>query len=59
VRFRRGGLFATNSNLWEIDDIAFTGITNNPFPAVVADRGRCRGRVLPAGTPGGTTAKKR
>jgi len=59
VRFRRGGLFTTGSNLWEIDDVAFTGITNKPFPVVVADRGRCRGRVIPVGTFGGATVRKR
>ena len=60
VRFRRGLLFTTVQNLWEIDDVAFAGIANTPFPALVADRGRCRGRSLPVGTLGGpTTVKKR
>jgi large repetitive protein len=59
VRFRRALEFATGSNLWEIDDISFAGITNTPFPALVADRGRCRGRTIPVGSTGGTTVKKR
>jgi hypothetical protein len=60
VRFRRGMEFTESSHFWEIDDIAFTGITNTPFPALVADRGRCRGRTVPVGsTPGGTIVKKR
>ena len=58
VRFRRGIEFADFPNFWEIDDIAFTGITNTPFPALVADRGRCQGRHLPVGTSGGTVVKK-
>ena len=60
VRFRRGLEFTSPSNFWEIDDIAFTGITNTPFPAFVADRGRCRERTIPVGTTGGgTTVRKR
>jgi hypothetical protein len=51
VRFRRGAEFADSSNFWEIDDVAFTGITNTPFPSLLADRGRCRGRAVPVGAP--------
>src|ERR1035437_2878596 len=58
ARFRRGIEFADFPNFWEIDDIAFTGITNTPFPALVADRGRCQGRHLAVGTSGGTVVKK-
>jgi hypothetical protein len=28
---------------WEIDNLAVQGITNLPFPALVADQGQCRG----------------
>ncbi len=60
VRFRRGMEFTDSASLWEIDDVAFTGITNTPFPAFVADRGRCRGKTIPIGTTGGgTTVRKR
>jgi hypothetical protein len=59
VRFRHGVEFAVLSNFWEIDDVAFTGITNTPFPALVSDRGRCRGRNQPVGTSGGAVVKNR
>jgi hypothetical protein len=29
---------------WEIDSIAFSGITNTPFPSLIADRGQCVNR---------------
>ena len=51
VRFRRAAEFADSANFWEIDDVAFTGITNTPFPSLLADRGRCRGRAVPVGAP--------
>jgi hypothetical protein len=51
VRFRRAAELLDSRNFWEIDDVAFTGITNTPFPSLVPDRGRCRGRTLPVGTP--------
>jgi large repetitive protein len=60
MRFRRGMEGDFPENFWEIDDIALTGITNTPFPALVADRGRCRGRTIPVGSPpGGTSVRKR
>ncbi len=59
VRFRRGIEFTDYPNFWEIDDMAFTGITNTPFPALVADRGRCRGRTVPVGTTGGGTSVRK
>ena len=31
---------------WEVDDIAFTGITNTPFPQVVADAQACAGGAV-------------
>jgi len=51
VRFRRAAELLDSRNFWEVDDIAFTGIANTPFPSLVSDRGRCRGRTLPVGTP--------
>ena len=45
--------FATEG--WEVDDIAITGITNAPFPRVVADRQACApGLVAFDGTPQST-----
>jgi hypothetical protein len=41
VRFRTGADANSVAVGWEIDDIAFTGITNTPFPALVAHRGLC------------------
>lgn len=51
VRFRRAAELLDSLNFWEIDDVAFTGVTNTPFPSLAPDRGRCRGRTLPVGTP--------
>jgi large repetitive protein len=42
-RFRIGTDAAVGDLGWEIDNIAFQGITNLPFSAFVADRSRCRG----------------
>ena len=41
LRFRIGADITIGAPGWEIDDVAFTGITNTPFPAQVADRGTC------------------
>ena len=41
LRFRLGTDAAVGAPGWEIDDVAFAGITNTPFPAQVADRGMC------------------
>lgn len=43
VRFRIGTDDATGAPGWDIDDVAFTGITGAPFPAQVADSGDCGG----------------
>lgn len=41
---------------WEVDDIAITGITNHPFPRVVADMQTCApGLVATDGTPQSAT----
>ncbi len=41
VRFRAGADDNTASVGWEIDDLAFSGITNTPFTAVVAHQAIC------------------
>jgi hypothetical protein len=41
IRFLIGTDQATGSFGWEIDNIAFTGITNTPFPSVIADTTTC------------------
>ncbi len=48
LRFRVGSDDLSFGVGWEIDDISFTGITNAPFPQVVADR--CANR--PVARPG-------
>jgi hypothetical protein len=59
VRFRRAMEGEFEDKFWEIDDIAFTGVTNTPFPALVADRGRCLRRHLPVPPFGVAGVKKR
>lgn len=41
VRFRIGSDDLAAAHGWDVDDIAFEGITNAPFPAVVADANAC------------------
>jgi hypothetical protein len=41
IRFRIGTDVAVGAAGWEIDDIAFTGITNLPFRDLVPDRALC------------------
>jgi hypothetical protein len=48
VRFRLGSDEAATSPGWQIDDIAFTNITNRPFATLVPDPGTC----VPTGPPG-------
>mgnify|MGYP001579878117 CR=1 FL=1 len=45
VRFRIGADQASAGAGWELDSIGFTGITNTPFPSLVADRGQCINRA--------------
>ena len=45
IRFRLGTDACCNTVGWQLDDIAVTGITNLPFPGVVAEPTRC---VAPA-----------
>jgi len=49
LRFRVGTDQAAGGHGWEIDDIAFEGITNTPFAEVVADQRLCWGPVADAG----------
>ncbi|MCC6334141.1 MAG: myxosortase-dependent M36 family metallopeptidase [Myxococcales bacterium] len=44
VRFRIGSDYNAADVGWEVDDLAFTGLTNTPFPSLVADRGQCLNR---------------
>ncbi len=41
IRFRTGADDNTASVGWEVDDIAFTGITNTPFTTLVAHQANC------------------
>jgi large repetitive protein len=45
LRFRIAADAAVGDDGWEIDDIAFTGITNTPFSAQVVDPGSCINRA--------------
>ena len=53
VRFRFGSDEGTASPGWDVDDIAFTGITNTPFTSRVADTTAC-GPATPDGDAGAT-----
>lgn len=48
LRFRIATDVAAGDYGWELDDLAFGGITNTPFSALVDDAGTC-GLVCPAG----------
>jgi hypothetical protein len=41
LRFRVGTDSAAGSDGWDIDNIAFTGLTNTPFPQWTVDPGSC------------------
>jgi MYXO-CTERM domain-containing protein len=62
LRFRVATDGGTGAPGWEIDDVAFTGITGTPFPTLVADSGTCdggegSGSAMPdAGVPTGPDA---
>ncbi|MBI4952241.1 MAG: M36 family metallopeptidase [Myxococcales bacterium] len=49
VRFRIATDDAVGAAGWDIDDVAFEGLTNTPFPALVADAGSCFPPVADAG----------
>lgn len=41
VRFRIGSDLGVGDFGWELDDLAFSGITNTPFPTVIDDASKC------------------
>src|SRR5581483_11163994 len=43
VRFRVGSDDGTGGAGWEVDNVVFTGLTNTPFPTLVADGDHCAG----------------
>ena len=43
IRFRIGTDAAVGDLGWELDNLEFQGITNVPFPTMVADMSKCRG----------------
>jgi hypothetical protein len=54
IRFRTGSDANTGAPGWDIDDVAFTGLTNKPFPALVPDEGSCE-TAVDAGVDAPTT----
>ncbi len=55
VRFAIGTDLSGAGGGWEVDDIAFTNITNTPFDSIVAHAGACYSLTAQAGTPQSTT----
>jgi len=51
VRCGSSGDANTSASGWFLDNIAFTGIDNTPFDALVADQGLCQQMTATAGTP--------
>jgi fungalysin metallopeptidase (M36)/PA domain-containing protein len=43
IRFRIATDEAANDIGWQLDNLAFQGITNLPFPSFIPDQSRCRG----------------
>ncbi len=54
VRFAIGSDSFGAAGGWEVDDIAFTNITNTPFDSIVAHAGACYSITPQAGTPQST-----
>ena len=54
VRFAIGSDAGGGGGGWDVDDIAFTNITNTPFDAIVAHAGACYSLTPQAGTPQST-----
>jgi hypothetical protein len=48
LRFRGGGAFFASR--WEIDSVAFSGISNTPFPSAIAEPSECV--IVPEPEPG-------
>ncbi len=51
VRFRIGSDDAAAKKGWEIDDIAFTGLANQPFSSITPDPNTCSGNRAPTLNP--------
>ncbi|HTL36040.1 MAG TPA: M36 family metallopeptidase [Kofleriaceae bacterium] len=56
LRFRIGTDTAVGASGWDIDDIAVTGITNQPFPILAAEASTCTAPSPHAGSATGTTS---
>ena len=56
IRFRLGSDGGTSSAGWDIDDLAFSGITNKPFPSLVDDASICKGVPVAVAGPAQTVA---
>ncbi|UQA62761.1 M36 family metallopeptidase [Polyangium aurulentum] len=52
VRFRIGMDEAEGAAGWDIDDVAFQGLTNTPFSTIVDDKGVCSGNQPPIANAG-------
>jgi MYXO-CTERM domain-containing protein len=52
IRFRIGSDQASGDFGWELDNLAFTGITNTPFPTVIDDTTQCAGAHSPVADAG-------
>ncbi len=59
VRFRIGSDQASAGAGWDLDSVGFTGITNTPFPRLIADRGVCVNRRPLANAGADFTADER
>jgi large repetitive protein len=59
VRLRIAADQATSGAGWDLEGIAFTGITNTPFPSLVADRGQCINRPPVANAGPDTSVEER
>lgn len=59
VRFRIGSDQASAGAGWDLDSVGFTGITNTPFPRLIADRGVCVNRRPLANAGADFTAAER
>lgn len=56
IRFRLGSDGGTSDAGWDLDDLAFTGITNKPFPSLIDDASICKGVPVPVAGPAQTVA---
>ena len=56
IRFRLGSDGGTSDAGWDIDDLAFAGITNKPFPTLVDDTSICKGVPIAVAGPAQTVA---